>query len=218
MPISRSPAASLTGLRRQKVHLLLDRVVLTDSQNVLVVSVGFRRRSIPLVWRILSHAGSSRLRDQQQLLRAAATLLPPSVRMTVHADSEFRSQVLFDWLRRRRWNAIVGIRGNVHITTDPAKLGQPLSSWLPHRESVAYLNAVWLAEERCGSRNVLARWDTSDRGELICYAVMTNLSATWQTYRVGSRRMGSRRCFGIGKAGALSWARLRSPITSALSG
>jgi hypothetical protein len=181
--------ASLTGLQRQKVHLLLDRVVLTDSQNVLVVSVGFRRRSVPLVWRILPHQGSSTLKDQQQLLRQAIKLLPPNVRITVHADSEFRSQVLFDWLRRRRWNAILGIRGNIHITTDPAVPGQSLSTWLPHRDSVAYLHEVWLTEERCGPRNILAWWDKNDRGELICYAVMTNLKATWQTYRVGSRRM-----------------------------
>jgi hypothetical protein len=207
---------ALSGLQRQKVHLLLDRVVLSDTQNVLVVSVGFRRRSVPLVWRILAHQGSSTLSDQQQLLRAAAKLLPPSVRITVQADSEFRNQQLFDWLRRRRWNAILGIRGNVHLTTDPAKPGQPLSSWLPHRDSVAYLNGVWLTEERSGPRNVLAWWDKNDRGELICYAVMTNLKATWQTYRLGSRRMWTRRCFAIGKAAALSWARARSATESAL--
>src|SRR6185369_3731399 len=72
---------ALTGLRRQRVHLLLDRVVLTDTQNVLVVSVGFRRRSVPLIWRILPHQGSSRLTDQQKLLRAAAKLLPVGVRI-----------------------------------------------------------------------------------------------------------------------------------------
>jgi hypothetical protein len=181
--------ASLTGLRRQKVHLLLDRVVLTSSQNVLVVSVGFRRRSVPLVWRILPHQGSTTLRDQQHLLRAAAKLLPPCVHITVHADSEFRSQQLFDWLRKRRWNAILGIRGNLHVTTDPAQAGHPLSTWLPHRDSVVYLNHVWLTEERCGPRNILAWWDKNDRGELLCYAVMTTLRATWQTYRLGSRRM-----------------------------
>ena len=98
--------AALTGLRRQRVHLLLDRVVLTATQNVLVVSLGFRRRSVPLVWRILPHQGSSMLTDQQNVLRAAAKLLPSGVRITVHADSEFRSQLLFDWIRRRRWHAI----------------------------------------------------------------------------------------------------------------
>ena len=180
---------ALTGLRRQPVHVLLDRVVLTETQNVLVVSLGFRRRSLPLVWHILPHQGSSSLTDQQKLLRAAAKLLPPGVRITVHADSEFRSQQLFGWIRNRRWNAMLGIRGNTPVTLDPARAGQKLSSWLPDRETVVYLNEVYLTEERCGPVNVLGWWDKDDRGVLMCYAVMTNLSASWQTYRIGSRRM-----------------------------
>jgi hypothetical protein len=180
---------ALTGLRRQRVHLLLDRVVLTDTQNVLVVSLAFRRRSLPLVWQILPHQGSSHRTHQQKLLRAAAKLLPVGVRITVHADSEFRSQQLFRWIRNRRWNAMLGIRGNTPVTTDPARAGQKLTTWLPDRETVVYLNEVYLTEERHGPVNVLAWWDKDDRGVLTCYAVMTNLPATWQTYRVGSRRM-----------------------------
>src|SRR3712207_3578554 len=38
---------ALTGLKGQKVHLLMDRVLLQDRHNILVVSLGFRRRSIP---------------------------------------------------------------------------------------------------------------------------------------------------------------------------
>lgn len=180
---------ALTGLKGQRVHLLLDRVVLTATQNVLVVSVGFRRRSLPLVWQILPHQGSSNLRAQQKVLRQAATLLPAGVRITVHADSEFRSQQLFRWIRNRRWNAMLGIRGNTPVTLDPARAGQKLTTWLPDRETVVYLNDVYLTEERCGPVNVLAWWDKDDRGVLTCYAVMTNLRATWQTYRIGSRRM-----------------------------
>ncbi len=181
--------AALTGLRRQRVHVLLDRVVLTDTQNVLVVSLGFRRRSIPLVWRILSHAGSSNLEDQQTVLTAAVALLPPSVRVIIQADSEFRSQTLYTWVRDHGWDAILGIRGNIRVSTDPATIGQPLTSWLPDRDTVAYLHTVWLTEDRCGPANVLAWWDKDDRGVLTCYAVMTNLPATWQTFRIGSRRM-----------------------------
>ena len=180
---------ALTGLKRQRVQLLLARVVLTDTQNVLVVSVGFRRRSLPLVWHILPHQGSSSLAAQQKLLRQAAKLLPERVRITVQADSEFRSQQLFRWLRNRRWNAILGIRGNTPLTTDPERAGQKLSTWLPDRETVVYLNEVYLTEERCGPVNVLGWWDKDDRGVLTCYAVMTNLRATWQTDRIGSRRM-----------------------------
>jgi len=130
-------------LRRQRVRLLLDRVVLTATQHVLVVSLGFRRRSVPLVWRILPHQASRNLTDQQKRLRAAAKLLPVGVRITVHADSALRSQVLFDGIRRRRWNAILGIRGTVHVTTDPAQAGQPRTDWVPTA-------TVWRIWPPCG--------------------------------------------------------------------
>jgi hypothetical protein len=180
---------SLTGLKRQRLQLLLDRVVLTSSQNILVVSVGFRRRSLPLVWRVLTHQGSSSLEDQQALLTAASALLPEAVRITVHADSEFRSLRLFGWLRQQGWNAMLGCRGNLLVSSEADRPGQPLAEWLPERDSVAYLNRVWLRLDRIGPLNLMAWWDTNDRGELICYGVMTNLAANWQSYQLGKRRM-----------------------------
>src|SRR2546423_1834847 len=49
---------ALHGLKGQRVQLLIDRVLLRDQHNILVVSVGFRRRSIPLHWKTLGHLGS----------------------------------------------------------------------------------------------------------------------------------------------------------------
>jgi hypothetical protein len=68
-----------------------------------------------------SHAKPKQPDCQQQLLRTAAKLLPARVRISVPADSDFRSQLLFDWLRKRRWNALLGIRGNVRVATDPCQ-------------------------------------------------------------------------------------------------
>jgi len=44
-PLAKAALHRLTG---QRVQLLIDRVVLRDTHNVLVVSVGFRRRWLPL--------------------------------------------------------------------------------------------------------------------------------------------------------------------------
>ena len=101
--------AALTGLKGQPVHLLIDRVVLRDRQNVLVVSVGFRRRSIPLTWKALDHRGKSSLADQQELLTQALATMPERVRVTVHGDSEFRARELFEWLRHQRCDAMLGV-------------------------------------------------------------------------------------------------------------
>ena len=49
--------AALSGVTNQRVDLALDRVLLTEQHNLLVASVGFRRRSVPLAWKTLSHLG-----------------------------------------------------------------------------------------------------------------------------------------------------------------
>src|SRR5689334_17491515 len=55
---------ALSGLRGQTVRVLVDRVELTAYFQLLVVSAAFRRRSVPLAWRVLDHAGSSGAREQ----------------------------------------------------------------------------------------------------------------------------------------------------------
>src|SRR5262245_64071 len=102
---------ALCGLKGQKVHVLLDRVLLHDHHNILVVSVGFRRRSIPLAWKALSHRGKSSLADQQEVLTQALATLPERVRVTVHGDSEFRARELFEWLRQQRCDVMLGVYG-----------------------------------------------------------------------------------------------------------
>lgn len=198
--------AGLHGLTGQRVQLLIDRVLLRNQHNILVVSVGFRRRSIPLVWQALPHRGASGFEQQQALIQAAVALLPPRVRISVHGDSEFRSRVLFGWLRAQGYDALLGLRGEVRIYGDHlgASSGQALVQFVPslpgqaapgrrrrHRRSpVCYLHEVAVGEEeRVGPVNLLAWWERDDDGKLILHAVLTNLPATAQTKAYGTRRM-----------------------------
>ncbi|NCC34669.1 MAG: hypothetical protein EOM24_22040 [Chloroflexia bacterium] len=197
---------ALHGLRGQRVQLLIDRVLLCNQHNILVVSLGFRRRSIPLIWKDLPHRGSSSLDDQQTLIEAAIALLPPKVRISVHGDSEFRSRTLFRWLRERGYDALLGVRGAVRIYADHLgdASGQALVQFVPtlpgtagkgrkraHRTSpVCYLTDVGVGEEdRVESVNLLAWWERDDDGKVVLHAVMTNLSANAQTKAYGKRRM-----------------------------
>lgn len=197
---------ALHGLAHQRVQLLIDRVLLRGEHNILVLSIGFRRRSIPLIWKALEHRGSSNLEDQQGLIRAAVALLPESVRISVHGDSEFRSQELFAWLRTQGYEAMLGVDGRlwVYDTPELAEVGAPLSSRvqrLPdgcaperkhkHRSSpVTYLASVYVVKEvRNGPLNIIAWWERDTDGKLVLHAVMTNLPATPRTKALGKRRM-----------------------------
>ena len=121
---------ALSGLKGQKVQLLLDRVLLHDRHNLLVVSIGCRRRSIPLAWQALDHRGKSSLADQQAVLSQALATLPERVRVTVHGDSEFRGRELFTWLRSQRCDAMLGVYGNTFVSLSADGPRQMLQDWL----------------------------------------------------------------------------------------
>jgi Transposase DDE domain len=223
--------ASIHGLQGQRVQLLIDRVLLRDQHNILVVSLGFRRRAIPLVWQALPHRGASGLHDQQALLQAAVALLPPNVRISVHGDSEFRSRTLFGWLRAQGYDALLGLRGDVRLYGDSlgAASGQPLAQFvapLPgepgvgrrrrHRTSpVNYLASVWVGEQdRVGPVSVLAWWERDDDGKMILHAVMTNLPATAATKAYGKRRMWIEMVFRDWQSGGFGLNDCKLPDTS----
>jgi hypothetical protein len=180
---------ALSGLKGQRVHLLIDRVLLRDHHNLLVVSIGFRRRSIPLAWKALNHRGKSNLADQQELLKQALAVLPQRVRVTVHGDSEFRGWSLFEWLRERDCDAMLGVQGNTYVSLNPDGPRQLLKEWLVDRATIVYLQDIYLTEEAYGPVSVLAWWAKDDEGDWIVRGVTTNLRASWQTYLHGRRRM-----------------------------
>lgn len=223
--------AGLHGLQGQRVQLLIDRVLLRNQHNILVVSVGFRRRSIPLVWQALPHRGASGLADQQALIQAAVALLPPRVRISVHGDSEFRSRTLFGWLRAQGYDALLGVRGEVRIYGEhlAARSGQALVEFVPplpgqavtgrrrrHRTSpVCYLADVAVGEDdRVGPVNLLAWWEHDDDGKVILHAVLTNLPATAQTKAYGKRRMWIETAFRDWQSGGFHLEQCGLPDTS----
>jgi hypothetical protein len=181
--------AALSGLKGQRVHVLLDRVLLHDRHNILVVSVGFRRRSIPLAWLALEHRGKSNLTEQKSVLAQALALLPERVRVTVHADSEFRGWQLFCWLRGQEHDVMVGVQGNTYVALSPQGERSLLESWLVDRDTTVYLADVYLTGEVYGPVTLLAWWAKDSDGEWIVRAVMTNLPATYQSFLRGKRRM-----------------------------
>ncbi len=186
-PIAR---AALAGVTHQRVDLALDRVLLNERHNLLVASVGFRRRSVPLAWQTLDHVGSSDLDDHKAVLTAALAEVPAGTKVTVHADSEFRSVALFAWLREQDHDALLSIRGRTSVYDHAAALsGQPLVERVGQRADVLYLNGVYVTEERYGPVNVFAWWSKDDDGKPLLRAVMTNLPATPRTKLRGRKRM-----------------------------
>jgi len=180
---------ALHGLKGQAIDLALDRVLLRDRQNVLVASVGFKRRAVPLAWEVLDHRGASESDSQIALLKQAFAALPVGVAVTLHGDAEFCTTKLFAWARAQGWHAILGLRSVTHVcrTHDPEEKPHSTAE-LAKEGTQVYVQGVYVTEERYGPVNLIIWWDADADDDKI-RAVMTDLPATGQTWRRGRRRM-----------------------------
>ena len=187
---------ALHGLQRQRVQLILDRVTLKQTHNLLVLSLAFRRRSIPLGWMALSHQGPSTITDRQTLIQQAVALLPPTVRISIHGDSEFRSREFYQWIRQHGYDAMLGVVGYGLVAAAAATgagpdltTSRPLAAWVGSAHPAVFLTHVYVGEEGMGPVNILAWWERDDDGKRVIRGAMTNLPATPATKRFGKRRM-----------------------------
>lgn len=182
--------AALAGLRGQAVALLIDRVIINTIFNVLVVSVAFKRRSIPLAWTILEHAGTTTLAEQQAILTTALACLPPAVRVTIQGDGEFRSTALFAWIRQRGHHAILGIKSDTYVsdTADGAN-AQTIAARYGASREVQYWSQVYITHEQVGPVNLLVWWHKDEQGQEQIRVALTDLPATKRTWHQGQRRM-----------------------------
>ncbi len=179
---------AVQGVRGQAVAVLLDRVRLKNRQNVVVASLGFRRRAVPLAWEVLDHLGSSDSAQQIRVLEQAVPSLPPGGQVTLHGDAEFCTTALFRWARTRGWHAMLGVRSTTHLYfSKHAAQGQSLATYYGDRRGVVYVSQVYVTEERFGPVNLILWWD-GDADEPV-RAVMTDLPANGMTFKRGRRRM-----------------------------
>jgi hypothetical protein len=180
---------ALGGVRGQAVDLALDRVLLRDRQNVLVASVGFKRRAVPLAWEVMEHRGASDAESQIALLKQAVAALPVGVRVTLHGDAEFCTTKLFRWAHEQGWHAILGLRSVTHVyrTQDPTEQPQSIAE-LAQAGKRVYLEGVYVTEERFGPVNLIIWWDAEAEDDKV-RAVMTDLPADGKSWRRGRRRM-----------------------------
>jgi hypothetical protein len=78
--------------------LILDRTQWQNT-NILMISLAWKKRAIPLYWKILTHKGASNLTEQKAVIRPVIRLLKGQ-KIMMTADREFHSIFLSHWLKK----------------------------------------------------------------------------------------------------------------------
>ena len=64
-----------------------------------MISLAWKKRAIPLYWKILTHKGASNLTEQKAVIRPVLRLLKGQ-KIIITADREFHSIFLSHWLKK----------------------------------------------------------------------------------------------------------------------
>jgi hypothetical protein len=100
----------LAQAKRDTIRLVMDRTDINDRHWLLVVSLVFKGRTIPLAWSILEDEGASSYGEQEALLERVLDWIPEGSQVVLLADREFDSIALMDFCLTEGWHFCFRIR------------------------------------------------------------------------------------------------------------
>lgn len=207
----------LGKIRYRQVRIQIDRVQIKKRQNVLMMSVWYRHRAIPLAWICLSHSGSSKQSHWEELLDYLQGILPADKTVIILADREFGNPERLAYVERKRWHYAIRLKGNGYFY-DPL-WGQPFDWWQLDQIAPRMGNAYAIPDVRLGKGHlfpchIACAWAMgSDEPWLIA----TNLDHPIQALKEYQRRFGCEELFSDLKKRGFNWEDTRIPDPKRLS-
>jgi len=203
----------LKQMRCRRLYVQIDRVQIKQRQNVLMLSVRYRRRAIPLAWICLPHKGSSNDEQWRQLLDHLAELIDAKHEVVILADREFGSVERIDYVKAKKWFYAIRLKGNIYTYSDDR----------PERQAWLKLNAIglkpgakrWFKHLRLTKTDYLVThvacaWAVGSKEP---WFVATNLPTATQALKAYARRFGCEELFSDLKKRGFNWedSRIRDP-------
>lgn len=100
----------------KRVYIALDTSMLWNTYCMIRLSVIYRGRAVPLVWRVIEHGSAAvSLEAYQDLLDEANRLLPFASQVVFLADRGFADTQLMGYLRGMGWHFRIRIKSNFWI-------------------------------------------------------------------------------------------------------
>jgi hypothetical protein len=177
-----------------EIRLLVDGTKVGFAHQLLMVSVAYRRRAIPIAWTWVPYVrGHSAARTQLALLAYVAQLLPERVAVSLVGDSEFGAVAVLRQLDTWGWYYVLRQKGRTHIRLSDQPEWQDFASWVTQPGQSRWLGAGFLTEKEAYPTQLLIHWKV---GETEPWCLATNLPNRQLTLRYYRRRMWIDEMFG----------------------
>ena len=168
-----------------EVRLIIDTTKVTNSHQLLIVAVAYRRRALPLAWTWMRcKKGHSSGQKQRALLDYVQQLMPTAIPVVVTRDSEFTP--LQALLEKWGWYYVLRQKGSHLIRLHLQAAWQRVDSLVTRPGQHCWLEDVALTRKYQHQTNFLAYWKPGYQDP---WLLATNLPTMRATMRQYKRRM-----------------------------
>ena len=177
-----------------EVRLLTDGTKIGFGHQLLMVSLAYRRRALPIAWTwVRSSRGHSSATKQQALLAYIRGLLPAGAKVSIAGDSEFGAVGVLKQLDQWQWDYVMRQKDNTRV-----KLPDQHPWWRFDSLTQPGARPRWVPDARLtrkhGYRVHLVAWWKA--GEPEPWLLATNVPSLRDALRIYKRRMWIEEMFG----------------------
>jgi hypothetical protein len=178
--------------------------------QLLMVSLAYRKRAIPIAWTWVRHVkGHSSATRQLSLLKYVRSLLPRGIAVLLVGDCEFGPVEVLRQLDAWHWDYVLRQKTNTQICLDSETTWQNFGSYVSKAGQSRWLGKGCLTESEIYEVNLLIHWQL---GEPEPWCLATNLPDRRLALQAYGRRMWTEEMFGDLKrhtCTALRWVQCR---------
>jgi hypothetical protein len=184
-----------------RVIVALDRTQWKQN-NLFVVSVIWDKRAWPIYWQFLSHTGSSKLVQQQALLRPVFRLLK-GYEIVVIGDREFRSVELAYWLKQKKVYFALRLKQGSYIKLRGQEYQKLNELGLAPGMKLFLTGVKFTKKKGFGQFSIAAYWKRKYRGKGANegWYILTNLKSLSEALKIYQARSGIEAMFRDCKSG-----------------
>jgi len=177
-----------------EIHLIVDGTKVGFAHQLLMVSLAYRRRAIPIAWTWVKHVrGHSTGHKQLALLSYVRSLIPQKATVFLVGDTEFGPVKVLKKLDQWHWFYVLRQKSDTYVWSAKEQQWQPFGSSVQKAGQTIWLGARVFSRSHMYTVNLLAHWK---KGEKEPWLLATNLPDSTLTLRFYKRRVWIEEMFG----------------------
>jgi len=170
-----------------EIRLIVDGTKVGFGHQLLMVSLAYRKRAIPIAWTWVSHVrGHSSAHKQLALLNYVRTLLPHGATVFLVGDCEFGSVETLKWLDQWHWWYVLRQKSVTGLWLEQSNEWKPFDSFIQKAGQSLWLGKGYLTAKGIYPTNLLVHWQI---GEKEPWYLATNLPDRIMALKYYQRRM-----------------------------